>query len=255
MIALSSSYVAKPPSCPVFPATWTPEIAAAASAHAKAVYPHEAVGIVAAGRYERLVNLSATPGLEALLSDADLLAVAERAALFYHSHPDGPACPSEADMRYQAQLDIPFVIQTWPEGDTFCFGDTLEGAPLLGRAFRHGVHDCYSLIRDWYWLKRQVRLPHEPRDWEWWNRGRTIYTDGLAGAGFEPIPVAEATREGDGLLFNLRNATPMHAALVMTPDLILHHIAGARPYDPTRLSRLEPRTRWLRWVTMAVRRR
>jgi proteasome lid subunit RPN8/RPN11 len=237
---------------PRFPAAWTEDVMRAARDHAAGCYPREAVGIVEAGRFVALDNRSDAPQLEVALSDDDWLRAAE-AEVFFHSHPNGPACPSEADMRYQMQLDIPFVVLTWPEGNLFCWGDTLEGAPLIGRGFRHGVHDCYSLVRDWYWLNRQIRLPDEPREWEWWTKGKAIYADGLAAAGFKPIPVAEATQEGDGLLFNFRHATPMHAALVMADGLLLHHSAGLRAYDPSRLSCLVPRSRWARHVSLAVR--
>ena len=53
-------------------------------------------------------------------------------------------------MRYQQQLGIPFVVMCWPLYDVFWWGDKLPRAPLIGRGFRHGIHDCYSLIRDYY---------------------------------------------------------------------------------------------------------
>jgi proteasome lid subunit RPN8/RPN11 len=241
-----------PYASPAFPVEWTEEVSRAARNHAQACYPAEAVGIVTDGAFVPLINQSSEPGLEVALSDDDWLRAAQ-AQVFFHSHPDGPACPSEADMRYQMQLGIPFVVVTWPIGDMFCWGDTLEPAPLIGRGFRHGVHDCYSLVRDWYWQQRQVRLADAPRGWEWWNHGQKIYADGLKAAGFVTIPINEAIEPGDGLLFNFRSKTPMHAALVTTPDLLMHHVAGIRAYDPTRLSALVPRLRWARHATLAVR--
>ncbi len=55
-------------------------------------YPEEAAGIVTWGEYQRLANLSTTPDRDVLLTDADLVRVAE-AELFFHSHPDGSAAP------------------------------------------------------------------------------------------------------------------------------------------------------------------
>ena len=92
---------------------------------------------------------AAIPTKDIALDDDDLLRAA-KAELFFHSHPDGVGCPSESDMRYQQQLAIPFVVMVWPLYDCFWWGDQLTPAPLLGRGFRHGVHDCYSLLRDYY---------------------------------------------------------------------------------------------------------
>ena len=239
--------------CPPFPALWTPQVWEAALKHTQDCYPQEAVGIVEEGRYVRLTNRSYTPDEEVTLDDADLLRVAG-AQVFFHSHPDGPACPSHADMVYQQQLRIPFVILQWPRGDCFCFGSDLAPAPLLGRGFRHGVHDCYSLCRDWYQERRGLTLIDGPRGWNWWLKGESIYLDGFKAAGFHQIPVGEATQPGDALLFKFHAPTVMHAALVDdNSQLLIHHAAGKEAVDFTRLSARVPRARWMRHASMALR--
>jgi cell wall-associated NlpC family hydrolase len=242
------------PSCPAFPAEWTEAVADAARRHTAEAYPAEAVGIVNAdGCYERLENRSTTPGEEIALCNGDLVRVAG-ARLFFHSHPDGPDCPSEADMRYQQQLRIPFVIQPWPVGPAFCFGEGLKPAPLIGRAFRHGVHDCYTLIRDWYAEAQGVALPvGAPRGWDWWEHGRDLYTENFAGAGFDVIRKEEATMAGDLLLFRFRFPVLMHAAVVVGPHLLLHHLSGRKPTDYTRLSVPVPRLRWAQLAVIGLR--
>jgi proteasome lid subunit RPN8/RPN11 len=241
------------PLSPPFPAQWTHDVAEAAYNHAAEVYPGEAAGIVTGGAYQRLDNISATPEHDVLLSDDDLIRVAG-ADVFFHSHPDGMGVPSEQDMIYQKQLGIPFVVMCLPIYDCFCWGDTLERAPLIGRGFRHGVHDCYSLVRDWYREAGIVDLDEWPRGWEWWNHGRNFYADNFEATGFTKIPIAEATQRGDGLLFAFNYKVPMHAALVIDRDLLLHHASGSRAVDPTRLSTTVPRFRYLRHAVVAVRR-
>jgi proteasome lid subunit RPN8/RPN11 len=244
------------PLSPRRPAAWTDDVLAAAKAHTAEVYPAEAVGIVVGGAYQRLDNHSSTPTKDVLLDDEALLRVAG-AELFFHSHPDGLGCPSESDMAYQEQLDIPFVVMVWPLYDVFWWGDTLEGAPLLGRGFRHGVHDCYSLLRDYYWLERKVRLPDQPRDWNWWDpkygAHRDLYRDYFDAAGFERIPVNAATEPGDGIMLAFNYKVPMHGMVVWDRELLLHHPAGMRPVDPTRLSVLVPRSRFVRHASFALR--
>jgi proteasome lid subunit RPN8/RPN11 len=247
------SYKIEPaPTSPTPPECWTPQVHEAARAHTADAYPAEAVGIVEGGAYVRLENQSPTPQDDVVLGEAELLRAATAEA-FFHSHPDGLGCPSESDMIYQQQLGIPFVVMCWPLYDFFCWGDTLTPAPLLGRGFRHGVHDCWSLIRDWY-IEQGTVLPNGPRDWEWWARGKSLYLDNIDPAGFRRIEPRAATERGDILLMAFNYKTPMHAALVWDRDLILQHAAGQRAVDPTRLSALVPRSRYIRHVNVAVRR-
>jgi cell wall-associated NlpC family hydrolase len=242
------------PLSPTFPAAWTRAIAEAAYAHAMAVFPQEAAGFVEGDAFVPLDNVSKTPEADVYLSDADLLRVAG-AQLFFHSHPDAIGCPSEQDMIYQQQLGIPFVVMALPLYDLFCFGDGLVRAPLIGRGFRHGVHDCYSLIRDWYTERGITKLWDQPRGWEWWSKKQNLYVENFAAAGFDQIAQSEATRTGDVVLFSFNYGVPMHGGLVIDKDLILHHASGIRPVDPTRLSTMVPRLRMIRHATMALRHR
>jgi proteasome lid subunit RPN8/RPN11 len=244
------------PMTPARPAAWTDEVHEAAKAHAAECYPAEAAGIVERGQYVRLVNASKQASEDVFLDADDLLRVAG-ADLFFHSHPDGKGCPSLADMEYQRQLGIPFVVIVWPLYDVFWWGDELERAPLIGRGFRHGIHDCFSLIRDYY-AERGIVLADQPRDWGWWS-GKTpahnYYLDNMEAAGFARITAAEATEPGDVLLMRFNYAVPMHGAVVWDRDLLLQHAAGQAPVDPTRLSSLVPRSRYIRHATVAARRK
>src|SRR5690349_4994335 len=244
------------PTSPARPQAWTDEVKAAAMAHTAEAYPHEAAGIVEAGQYVRLANVSTDPSKDIALDDDDLLRAAG-AELFFHSHPDGVGCPSESDMRYQQQLAIPFVVMVWPLYDCFWWGDQLTPAPLLGRGFRHGVHDCYSLLRDYYVEKFAITLIDQPRQWNWWDEkvGLDLYRQHFDEAGFREIDKHQATEVGDGLLMSFNNPVPMHGAVVWDRDLLLHHPAGMKPVDPTRLSVLVPRSRFIRHVALALRRK
>ena len=235
----------------ILPVTWTQEVDEAARAHALEVYPAEAAGIVEGGHYVRLENRSSDPKADVCLDDDDLLRVAG-ADVFFHSHPDGIGSPSAQDMIYQMQLGIPFVILVVPFIDLFAFGDQLPRAPLIGRGFRHGVHDCYSLIRDWY-AEQGVDLVEGPRDWEWWSKGQDLYLENFARAGFSAIPPSEAQRLGDVVLFKFNYKVPMHGGVVQNGGLILHHPAGINAVDPTRLSALVPRSRYAQHISFALR--
>lgn len=249
---LNPPIIEQAPTCPARPAAWTNEVHEAAKLHTAECFPEEAVGIVEGGQYVRLDNRSTQPQRDVFLTDTDLLRVAG-AEVFFHSHPSGLGSPSQTDMAYQLQLGIPFVVIVWPLYDVFWWGDSLDRAPLIGRGFRHGIHDCMSLIRDWH-LAKGIAFPDFARDWNWWDGAnpKNHYLDNFEAWGFERIATSEATQPGDVLLFAFHSKAPHHGALVHDRDLLLHHPAGGRAVDPTRLSAPVPRSRFIRHATAAV---
>lgn len=240
-------------SCPDFPSCWTPEIEEIARKHALDAYPNECAGYIDwDGKYNRMFNHSKEKHQEVVLSDYDMMNTAQAQA-FFHSHPDGIGCPSKSDMEYQMQLGIPFITMVTPRYDVFCHGETLGKAPLLGRSFRHGVHDCFALLRDWYLEKKGMFFPDIAREWEWWLHDDSLYLDNFQKWGFKQIRIEEATVPGDVVFFNFSFKKPMHAAIVDDDQLLMHHISGSLPVDHSRISTLVPRIRMMRLASMAVR--
>ncbi len=163
--------------------------------------------------------------------------------------------PSAAEMRAQAALAAPFGVVVCDRSrciDRFWFGDQCPPSPLLGRPFRHGVTDCYSLIRDYYRQEKNVLLPDYPRDWNWWIQGLDLYSAGFEEAGFRVIDPADAA-DADAVMFRMRSKVPNHAAVLLDGGWMLHHPASLRPYDPLRVSYREPLKRWKRHVMHWVR--
>ena len=183
-----------------------------------------------------------------------------------HSHPDGPDCPSEADMTGQLSTGVPWVILS-TDGTActtpFAFGDGVPTPELVGRPFRHGVTDCYSIIRDYYKIHHKVTLKEFARDWEWWlpdkdEAGNIIqepddlYSKGFKKAGFKVITESEV-QVGDVFLAQLRAKTPNHGGVYLGNGLILHHLTSFAPVDITRLSMREPLNRWQKFITHWLR--
>lgn len=166
--------------------------------------------------------------------------------------------PSASEMRWQMAAEVPFLIAVASPGgvaDLFWFGDQCPVPPLVGRIFRHGVTDCYSLCRDWYRLERNVRLPEFPRDWDWWTGGRegpNLYVEGFGRAGFYPIERAEA-RAGDSALFCIRSKVPNHAAVLLEDGWMIHHSGYMSPIDPMRISQRARIDRWARHASHWLR--
>lgn len=232
--------------------------------HALAEYPRECIGLInRAGQYIPIANTAPDPlrfavpekaAIGRALSTGDLRAMC-------HSHPDGPDCPSETDMRTQEELEVPFVIIA-TNGQAcappFAWGDDLlDVDDLVGRTFRHGVRDCYALIRVWWERERGILLPDYPRSWDWWSANTTgekdLYRRYFRDAGFREIDQSQV-REGDVWLAAIRSDVPNHAGIYLDGGLALHHPSSGLPCDPGRLSKRESIARWTPWITHWLRR-
>ena len=164
--------------------------------------------------------------------------------------------PSAAEMRAQLALAVPFGVVVCDRTrvvELFWFGDACPMQPLLGRPFRHGVMDCYSIIRDWFRLERDVVLREFPRDWNWWIEGQDLYETGFAQAGGRLVAPEEAGEKGDVVLFRMRSKVPNHGAVLLGDGRMLHHPGSLRPYDPMRVSHIVPMERWARHATHWIR--
>ena len=199
-------------------------------------------------------NLSATPQHDFAVA-ADQLAATRKGAevILFHSHPAGPPWPSFADMAGQAETGLPWLIAdlSGPQADFFLLGGAPP--PLARRAFRHGVTDCYALIRDIYADRLGVCLPDWPRDWLWWQSGQRYYETLFARTGFRALRPDEPPRPLDVCLMRIRATTANHAAVLCEDGCLHHHLAGRYGYDPARLPRRDPAPRWAPFIQVWLR--
>lgn len=228
----------------------TPDVCNQLQEHALEVYPQECLGYVQDGQYHRLENVSPDPEGHARVDPVVLAELLDEGIdALCHSHPDGPDCPSAADMRLQMDLDIPFaLVSTNGQAclEPYLFGDMVAKPPLLGRSFRHGVIDCYGLIRDFYGHILNIQLDDFPRDWEWWAKhkecGEGLYEQNFAKWGFREID--GDLQVGDVFLLQAGARVPNHAGIYLGGGLMLHHLAGRLEADASRISTIEPVIRW-----------
>ena len=212
----------------------------------------ETGGYISADRkFVPVRNTSTIPTEEYLPSQHE---IPDDALAFVHSHQGGPFYPSETDMQQQIATGIPWGIAAFDDNysEVFWLGNDVPRAPLVGRGFRHGVTDCYSLIRDFYKEIHGIELPEYPRDWEWWQQKKSLYLDGFKAAGFREIPVDEIL-PGDVFLATIKADSPNHAGVFLGNGLILHHSAGRFGCDPSRLSTVEPANRLFHFLTKVLR--
>lgn len=220
----------------------------AAKQHMIACYPEEGCGIFTPEGFLPFENI-AENRTETFRMSSDLFVDHEVLAVV-HSHPDGNAFPSSADMQGQIDSDVPWAIIVSgvdSAGDPVWFGDQLDPVDLVGRPFIHGIFDCFSLVRDYYKAEHNIILADVPRDWDWWNNGQNLYEENLAAWGFRPLdPSVEEIRPGDGFLCRLRSDVVNHAGVYIGDGLFLHHAQGA-------LSHRSPLNVWARHIDRWVR--
>lgn len=223
---------------------------AAIEQHALAEYPKECCGLlVREGRKEVYVacrNTASTPSEHFRLAPEDYAAAEDRGRVLavVHSHPDYPAAPSEADRVSCEASGLPWHILEVRKGDDgeLRAGElvsfTPEGyeAPLIGRMFAHGVHDCLSIILDFYRREMGIDLGDYEREDGWWDKGGNLYLENLPDAGFEKV---STLAHGDIVLMQIRSPVPNHAGIYLAdgvlktepehypaPGSILHHLYG-----------------------------
>lgn len=219
-------------------------------------YPLEAVWLITAQGCRRVPNVADVPEHFFRVAKRDMTcAMAEGLLAVVHSHPNWYACPSASDMRSQASSGVPWGIVA-TDGktctDVAWFGDQVEREPLIGRSFRHGVTDCYGLIRDYYKTELGIDLIEFPRDWEWWLKGGDLYRDGIKPAGFCRIDQHEA-KPGDMWIAQLRSPVPNHGGVLLENGLGLHHPSSKLPVDASHISRREPISRWAQHIVIWLR--
>lgn len=105
---------------------------------------------------------------------------------------------------------------------------------LLGRQWSYGVNDCFSLVRDWFGMQG-VALPEFPRP-ENLEVCDSIFLQHAEAIGFKQVPI-QRRMPGDILIMKLHTRTPMHAAILLPDEQILHQRQNS-------LSAIEPLRRY-----------
>ncbi len=219
---------------------------AAFKAHALAQWPKEAVGIInGTGDYVELENTSEDPE-NAFEADSVEL---DGAIAVLHTHTKDQRAASFTDMQQQAAMGIPWGIACCGQfgvGNVYWLGSP-EVETLEGREFFHGIHDCYSIIRDYYSTKLGIALPDFPRSDHWWHdKDANYYARFYRDAGFKRIQPEDA-EVNDVLLMRVGPTQSInHGAILVENNMVLHHLVN-------RISSREPAGRWLEKVELVLR--
>lgn len=214
----------------------------AAIAHAEAEYPRESCGVVVGRRYFPCRNVAEQPGDDFRMHRGDYSAAlaAGEPSMIVHSHPNAPCTPSDLDRLGCEESGLPWaIIEVFAgrAGQVFVWEPDGFQLPLVGRRFVHGLHDCLSIVLDYYSRERGIDLGKYEREDGWWDAGKDYYRELLPLAGF--VPVSDAPQQGDVILMQIRSPVPNHAGVFLAdgvlqsephlypaPGCIVHHMYG-----------------------------
>jgi len=204
----------------------TDDIIKAVLAHAAECDPYECCGVIADGTFMPITN-NATDFDTFVMNMTEYLAIAKKHKIeaIVHSHIYGPPVPSEADKAICEATGKPWLIVSWPLGTWGVIVPTGYKAPLIGRQWVYGAHDCYGCMRDGFEHFTGIKIPDFPRDWLWWENGENIIEGQFAEAGFKQV--TGEWRHCDVIGMKVWPSKVVnHLGLFVSPDLILHHLFG-----------------------------
>jgi len=219
--------------------------------HAMLEFPNEACGVFTrSSGYLQCTNIDPDPkNLFFMKEFSQVFANKSDVIAVFHSHSTGLDCPSIDDMKGQIASGLPWCVAVLDASgevvDFFSWGSDLI-PPLLGRSYRSGVTDCFSIIRDAYKLWYNEDLPDFPRDKMFVERGENIYLDNYGRANFRLI-TQDQLMPGDVLLGSISGRGIInHGAVVLNNNEIIHHLSG-------HLSKRDSLCSWIRILSVCLR--
>ena len=204
-----------------------------AQSHAEEMFPSEVCGLVVIikgrKRYVRCKNVAVNPYDHFIIDPLDYADAEDKGTIFgiFHSHPYQTPFPSSADKTACEISKKVWYIYGVALGQWHEFEPTGYKAPLIGRQYAFGVHDCWTLVKDYYEsvgiILRDWERPTDPDS----VRENPYFDKCFAETGFRELNPDEELEHGDSILMAINSRGLNHVGVFLLPQqMILHHIEG-----------------------------
>ena len=203
-----------------------------AEKHSKECYPEEACGLIyifkGKTKYKPCKNISISPKETFIIDPTEYAEVFDKAEIVgvFHSHPIQQPYPTPADKAICEKYKYKWYIYSVDFNKWHSFEPSGYKAPLVGREYVFGIHDCWSLIRD-YFETINIKLrdwdrPINPQDF----CDNPYFENCFEKTGFRELKPEESLKENDCLLLSLNSTGLNHVGVLLKNQMILHHIEG-----------------------------
>jgi hypothetical protein len=210
----------------VYNPLFSPKIVEDAIAHARGEFPRESVGVITEGKYKPVFNASSEPETTWLINEEDFYvrSITGKIEAIIHSHNNSPQA-SIIDQQKQVEFEVPFGIINVINGELIThvifWGHGVPVAPPVGRAFFFGVHDCLTLVRDYY-ASLGVDLPNPARSINFNEVGERMFEEYLDKVPFKVVSAVKDLEIND-ILFYSWNGQIGHIGVYIGEDKVLAH--------------------------------
>ena len=220
----------------------TAKLKKAILAHAEREYPLECCGVIVDKEYISCRNISDNKD-QFEIHHEDLAKAEDLGEIqaYVHSHPDATARASHMDLLQIELHKKPWVICAYPDVEFQIYKPCGYKAPLVGRAYIHGIQDCFSIVRDFYSRELGINIPNYERHDKWWEQkeSTSLYVENFQKEGFVEV---DQPQYGDVLLCRIGRTEHVNHAVIWLGDnavlksedtepcigsaLVLHHPYG-----------------------------
>ena len=204
----------------------------AAELHAKKGFPSEVCGLVVCikgkEKYKPCKNLSINTYDHFIIDPLDYAEAEDVGTVtgIFHSHPYQSPLPSEADKAACELSQKTWHIYGVNLNKWHNFQPTGYKSSLIGRKWVWGIHDCWTLTKDYYESQgiylRDWDRPNDPEEF----RLNPYFDKCFKDTGFRELDNSEHLQEGDSLLFSLNSTGLNHVGVYVGKQMVLHHIQG-----------------------------
>jgi len=206
---------------------WTPspQIIAKVADHAQRMIPHECCGLIRGDDYIEVENVSPDEN-SFLMRSEDFVRVMRDGPVdaVAHSHVFLPPVPSQPDLTSCERSALPWLIVSIPNNTHTVIYPSGYQAPLLGRPWAWGIHDCFALVRDGMSHYAGIDIPDIEREWEFWLKDEDFIRKSMAEMGFVEMPPGTPLHHLDVLGMKLHGRVVNHLGLFLAPDKLLHQL-------------------------------